>query len=148
VASYLRTVPFAADFGGACVQPPTFDATRQFGMYMNCEDDMRIWLAAGLIAMVIALGAFQALPVCNSVDPDSGKKGGTITAKGENLGKSGVGELYLTDGQKDTKAAIASESDTEIKFTIPDIKPGRYRLLILTANKASFIEQPVVVTVE
>jgi len=109
---------------------------------------MRTWLVAGLIAMVVALGAFQVLPVCSSVAPDTGKKGETIAAKGENLGKSGVGELYLTDGQKDTKADITSESDTEIKFTIPDIKPGRYRLLILTANKASFIEQPVVVTVQ
>jgi len=80
--------------------------------------------------------------------PGYRKKGETITAKGENLGKSGVGELYLTDGQKDTKVDITSESDTEIKFTIPDIKAGRYHLLILTANKASLIEQPVVVTVE
>ena len=105
-----------------------------------------MWLVAGLIAMVVALGAFQALPVCTSVDPVSGKKGETIVAKGENLGKSG--ELYLSNGQKDTKADITSESDAEIKFKIPDIQPGRYHLLILTADKSSFIEQPVVVTVQ
>jgi IPT/TIG domain-containing protein len=145
VASYVKTVPFTADFGWKCVQPPTVDATRRFGI-SDCEDAMRIWLFAGLIAMVAALGAFQALPVCTSVDPGSGKKGETIVAKGENLGKSG--ELYLSNGQKDTKADITSESDTEIKFKIPDIQPGRYHLLILTADKASFIEQPVVVTVQ
>jgi len=98
---------------------------------------MQTWLVVGLIGMAVPLGAFQAQPLCTSVDPDTGKKGETITAKGENLGKSGVGELYLTDGQKDTKVDITSESDTEIKFTIPDIKAGRYHLLILTANKAS-----------
>jgi IPT/TIG domain len=109
---------------------------------------MRTRMVIGLIGMVVALGAFQALPRCTSVDPDTGKKGETITVKGENLGKTAVGELYLTDGQKDTKVDITGESDTEIKFTIPDIKPGRYHLLILTANKASLMEQPVVVTVE
>lgn len=112
------------------------------------EDPMRTHIVIGLIGMAVALSAFQTLPRCTSVDPDAGKKGETITAKGENLGKAGVGELYLTDGQKDTKVDITGESDTEIKFTIPDIKPGRYHLLILSSNKASLTEQPVVVTVE
>src|SRR5579883_219820 len=109
---------------------------------------MRSWLIAGLIAMAVALGAFQLLPHCTTVDPDSGKKGDTITAKGEHLGKNGVGELYLTDGKNDTKVDIANQSDSEIKFTIPEMKAGRYHLLILTADKASLIDQPVVVTVQ
>jgi hypothetical protein len=98
--------------------------------------------------MALALWAFQALPRCTSVEPDTGKKGDTISAKGENLGKSGIAEMYLTDGKNDTKVVISGQSDTEIKFTVPEIKAGRYRLLILTANKASLIEQPVVLTVE
>src|SRR5690348_8836693 len=109
---------------------------------------MRTWLLAGLIGMAVALGAFQGLPHCTAVDPDSGKKGDAITAKGESLGKNGVGELFLTDGKNDTKVNIADQSDKEIKFTIPDMKAGRYHLLILTADKASLIDQPVVVTVQ
>ena len=109
---------------------------------------MRTQIVIGLIGMAVALGAFQTLPRCSSVDPDTGKKGEMITVRGENLGKAGVGELYLTDGQKDTKVNIIEEPDTELKFTIPDIKLGRYHLLILTANKTSLMEQPVVVTVE
>ncbi len=58
------------------------------------------------------------------MDPDTGKKGDTITAKGENLGKNSIAEIYLTDGQKDTKVAISVESDTEVKFTVPEIKRG------------------------
>ena len=65
---------------------------------------MRTHIVIGLIGMAVALAAFQALPRCTSVDPDTGKKGETITVKGENLGKTSVGELYLTDGQKDTKS--------------------------------------------
>jgi|SRR5579863_4532421 len=109
---------------------------------------MRTWLAVGLIGMAIALGAFQALPRCTSVDPDTGKKGDTITAKGEHLSKSGMAELYLTDGKKDTKVDIAEQSDTEVKFKIPEVAAGRYHLLTLSADKASLIEQPVVFTVE
>ena len=109
---------------------------------------MRTWLVAGLLGVAVALFAFQAMPRCTAVDPDSGKKGDTITAKGENLGKGGIAEVYLTDGQKDTKVDISGQSDTELKFTIPEIKAGRYHLLVLTANKASLIEQPVMVTVE
>lgn len=109
---------------------------------------MRTWLVAGLMSMALALYAFQALPRCTSVEPDTGKKGDTISAKGENLGKSGMAEMYLTDGQKDTKVEISGQSDTEIKFKVPEIKAGRYHLLILSANRASLIEQPVVLTVE
>ena len=109
---------------------------------------MRTWLVAGLLSMALAVYAFQALPRCISVEPDTGKKGDTISAKGENLNKSGIAELYLTDGKNDTKVVISEQSDTEIKFKVPEIKAGRYRLLILTSNRASLIEQPVVFTVE
>jgi hypothetical protein len=109
---------------------------------------MRTWLVAGLMSMALALYAFQALPRCTSVEPETGKKGDTISAKGENLGKSGMAEMYLTDGQKDTKVEISGQSDTVIKFKVPEIKAGRYHLLILSANRASLIEQPVVLTVE
>jgi len=93
------------------------------------------------------LFAFQASPLMSTVDPDSGKEGDTISAKGQNLGKKNVGELYLTDGKHDLKVAITDQGDDEIKFKVPKATAGRYRLMILTANKASFIEQPVVFTV-
>jgi hypothetical protein len=98
--------------------------------------------------MAVALYAFQALPRCNSVDPDTAKVGDVVSVKGENLDKKSSADLYLTDGSKDTKAAISEQSETEIKFKVPQIKPGRYHLAILTANKASIIEQPVVLTIE
>jgi len=109
---------------------------------------MRTQLLALLLLMTIALGAFQALPRCTSVEPDTGKKGDVVTAKGENLNKNLMGELYLTDGKNDTKVEISAQSDAEIKFKVPDMKPGRYHLMTLSANKASMIEQPVVLTVE
>jgi hypothetical protein len=71
-----------------------------------------------------------------------------ISVKGENLDKGTIAEVYLTDGSKDTKAIISEQTGTEIKFKVPEIKPGRYHLAMLTANRASMIEQPVVLTVE
>jgi hypothetical protein len=109
---------------------------------------MKTWLVAGLIALAMVLGAFQSLPRCTAMDPDTGKAGDTIAVKGENLDKANISEVYLTDGTKDTKAAISEQTATQIKFKVPEIKPGRYHLAMLTANRASMIEQPVVLTVE
>lgn len=109
---------------------------------------MKTWLVAGLVACAMVLGAFQAFPRCTALDPDTAKAGSGVSVKGENLGKAAVSELYLTDGSKDTKAAITEQTETEIKFTVPEIKPGRYHLALLTANRASMIDQPVVLTVE
>ena len=109
---------------------------------------MKTWLIAGLIAWAMALGAFQALPRCTAMDPDTGKVGDTIAVKGENLNKASISGVYLTDGSKDIKATISEQTDTQIKFKVPEIKPGRYHLAMLTANGASMIEQPVVLTVE
>lgn len=109
---------------------------------------MKSWFVAALACTAISLYALQALPRCTSVDPDTAKVGDVISAKGENLGKKSTGQLFLTDGSKDTKVVVDEQSDTEIKFKVPQIKPGRYRLAILTSNGASMIEQPVVLTVE
>lgn len=109
---------------------------------------MRTWLVVTLLCIAVALYAFQALPRCTSVDPDTAKVGDVISAKGENLDKKNSADVYLTDGSKDIKVAISEQSDAEIKFKVPQIKPGRYHLAILTANKASIIEQPVVLTIE
>ena len=102
-----------------------------------------------LAALAASLVAWEAFPKIATVEPESGKAGDVISAKGENLSKASVAELYLTDGTNDTKVQTTEQSEAEIKFKIPAAaKVGRYHLLILTANKASMIEQPVVLTVE
>jgi len=105
-------------------------------------------LIAAVLCLVAGLFAFQPLPRCSALEPETGKAGDAVSAKGENLDKASVSELYLTDGSKDTKVAITGQTGTEVKFTIPQVKPGRYHLALLTANKMSMIEQPVVLTIE
>lgn len=109
---------------------------------------MRTWLAAGLIVFVTFLTASQPISRFVSLEPDTGKKGDTIIGKGENLNKAMVAEVLLSDGKKDTTATICEQTDSEIDFMIPDVTPGRYRVLILSADHSAIIEQPVVVNVQ
>jgi siroheme synthase (precorrin-2 oxidase/ferrochelatase) len=85
-----------------------------------------------------------------TVEPPTGKSGDVVTVTGENLDKSNVAELYLTDGQHDIKAVMTQQTATSIKFKIPSsIKPGRLALMVLTKGKnPKLIEEPVKVTIE
>ncbi|MGA2212876.1 MAG: hypothetical protein ABSH31_06330 [Bryobacteraceae bacterium] len=101
-----------------------------------------------LLASAAAMAGFQGTPRCSAVDPDTAKTGDTVNATCEGADQTGGAELYLTDGKVDTKVTVMKKSSDKIKFQVPRIKPGRYHLAFLTANKASIIEQPVVLTVE
>jgi hypothetical protein len=66
----------------------------------------------GFVSLLIALAlsavlvAFEGFPRVTTVEPDSGKVGDAVSAKGENLDKASIGDLYLTDGKNDTKVQI------------------------------------------
>lgn len=111
---------------------------------------MRRCLVGLGLACVFALTsqAFEGFARMATVEPESGKVGDAVSAKGENLDKSNIAELYLTDGKNDFKAVITEQTGAEIKFKVPKAQPGRYHLMILTAKKDSMVEQPVVFTVE
>ncbi|MGD0136686.1 MAG: hypothetical protein ABSE57_31980 [Bryobacteraceae bacterium] len=108
---------------------------------------MKTWLIALLLTPAAALVAFQG-PRCTAVDPDTAKTGDTINASCENVDKSTAANVYLTDGKDDTKVAVTETTADKIKFQVPRIKPGRYHLAFMSANKSSIVEQPVVLTVE
>lgn len=113
---------------------------------------MKTWLTALLpaSALLLASGALwaQNYPRCTAVDPDTAKTGDTVNITCENVNKTTVSDLYLTDGKDDTKIAIKEHIEDKIKFQVPNLKPGRYHIAFLTANKASMVEQPVVLTIE
>jgi hypothetical protein len=44
---------------------------------------------------------------------------------------------------------ITEQTETQVRFRVSEnVRAGRYHLMVLTADKKSFIEQPVVFTVE
>lgn len=109
---------------------------------------MKTWLIALSLISASALSAFQGVPKCSSVDPETAKTGDMVNVTCENLDKSTVGGVYLTDGKDDTKVAVMDHTADKLKIQVPNIKPGRYHIAFLTANKSSMVEQPVVLTVE
>ncbi|MDW8129118.1 MAG: IPT/TIG domain-containing protein [Bryobacterales bacterium] len=104
-------------------------------------------LAAALLPV---LWAQTPMPRMVSVEPTSGKVGDVLTVTGENLEKAHVAEVFLTDGKNDLKVPVTEQAATTLKFRIPpNVKPGKWALMILTTGKdPKYIEQPVKVTVE
>ncbi|MBL8174393.1 MAG: hypothetical protein JNK48_06980 [Bryobacterales bacterium] len=100
--------------------------------------------------IVCALVFAQGMPKMSGVEPATVKVSGESTVSGENLDKSSVSEVYLTDGKDDVKLPIVQQTAASIKFRVPaGTKPGRYSLMLLTAGAdPKLIEQPVKLTVE
>ena len=109
------------------------------------------WLRLfGLVVTLTSWALAQESPRMKAVDPGNGKAGDELTVSGENLDTKFVKEVYLTDGKNDFKVQVTHQTAESIKLKIPDkIKPGRYSLMVLTAEKTpKLIEQPVKCTVE
>ncbi len=114
---------------------------------------IQIVLSLALLITVVLQtpAAGQAsFPRLSSVEPDTGKAGDVLVVSGQNLERSNVKELYLTDGQKDWKTEIVEQSDSSITFKIPaDAIAGRFNLMVLTTGaEPRLLEQPVKVNVE
>jgi hypothetical protein len=110
------------------------------------------FIVALLLAACFGVYAQQLeLPRMVSVDPSSGKKGDVIVITGENLDKTQVEKLFLTDGKNDTAVEVLEQTATTIKFKIPEKAATglRLALMILTPGKdAKYIEQPVKIMIE
>ena len=103
-----------------------------------------------LIAACFAAYGQQTMPRMTTVEPGNGKAGDVITVSGENLQKTSVAKVYLTDGTADVQVDVTDQAETAIKFKIPvKAKAGRFALMLLTTGKdAKLIEQPVKLTVD
>lgn len=106
----------------------------------------------GVVMLMVLSGVASAQPKparMATVTPETGKPGTDFTVAGESLAKDTVKELYLTNGKDDIKVAIVTQKAEAILFKAPGtLKPGRYGLMILTADGKNFIEQPVKLTIE
>ena len=115
---------------------------------------MKISLITSALLVVLlvptCLQAQSAMPQMKTVEPGAGKAGDILTVTGENLEKSNVAKVYLTDGKNDYEVGVTDQAATAIKFKVPtSAKPGRLALMILTRGKdPKLIEQPVKVTIE
>ncbi len=112
---------------------------------------MRNWVRLLSLAVFVSGWALaQESPRMKTVEPANGKAGDEITVSGENLDSKFVKKVYLTDGKQDIELEVTQQTAESIKVKIPSkAKPGRYSLMVLTADKdPKLIEQPVKCTVE
>ena len=88
-------------------------------------------------------------PMMRTVNPETVKAGDIATVSGEYLDKSRVAEVYLTNGTVDIKVQILEQTDSAIKFKVPEkAQPGRYHLMVLmTDEPPKLIEEPARLTV-
>jgi hypothetical protein len=105
---------------------------------------------AAVLLVSFALWAIDGVPKMSFLNPDTARAGDVVLVEGEFLGKNFVAELYITDGSTDWKTEILEQTQTRIKFKVPDgIKPGRYALMVLTkAIEPKLIEEPVRIHIE
>ena len=85
-----------------------------------------------------------------TVDPTTAQTGQEATANGSSLDKAQVASVYLSQGDLMIKLTVISQSETEIKFKVPETaKPGRYGITVLTTGKEPrYIDEPLFITVE
>lgn len=104
---------------------------------------------AVFLSLSFSLSAQAVFPRMVSVEPTTTKPGGEVTVHGENLDKANVAEVYLTDGQNDTKVEVLEQTSSTVKIRVPaTMKAGRFGLVVLTVSKPQrLIEQPVKLTV-
>jgi hypothetical protein len=88
------------------------------------------------------------IPFIRTVQPATAKVGDVVVASGTALARTHMAELYLTDGEKDYKVEILSQSTHEIKFKVPEKTPAaRLSLMVLTVKTGMLIEQPTYLTI-
>jgi hypothetical protein len=91
----------------------------------------------------------QSMPMMRTVEPYSAKVGAEVVATGDNLGKEMVAEVFIGVDGNNTKVEVTSQAEKELKFKVPTVKAGPYRVIVLTkgANPV-MIEEPVRLVVE
>jgi hypothetical protein len=118
---------------------------------------MRLALFLSVLLLLTAF-AFAAVdpkseplptPLMRTVDPFMTKAGTEVVVAGDNLGKNIVAEVYIALDGKNTKVEVTSQSDKELKFKVPNVKPGSYKVLVLLRSvDPTIIEEPVRLMVE
>ena len=101
---------------------------------------------AALLAVPLRFTLAQSSPSVKAVDPTSGKVNDSISVEGENLGKSVVSAVYLSDDKSDYKAVIVQQANDKIVLKIPQVKPGDYNVSVQSG--AAIYIQPVRLTVQ
>jgi hypothetical protein len=88
-------------------------------------------------------------PLMRVVEPYTAKVGTEVVVTGENLDKAYIAEVYLSANGERFVVEVLSQESTQIKFTVPKVKAGPYRITVLTTSaEPMLIEEPVRLVIE
>ncbi len=114
----------------------------------------RALLVVLITAFVLSAAAVdqpvRPTPIVRTLAPTPVKIGEELVATGQHLGKDFVSSVYLTMGEDTFQVTIKSQTEEEIRFTVPaGVKTGRFGLMVLThGDVPRYIDEPVFVTIE
>ncbi|HXA77790.1 MAG TPA: IPT/TIG domain-containing protein [Candidatus Acidoferrales bacterium] len=90
--------------------------------------------------------AAQGSPHVTAVDPASGKPNDIVTVSGEDLEKSHVSGVFLSDDKDDHKAVVVTQTADKIMIKVPEVKAGDYNISIQSGS--AILIEPVRFTVQ
>lgn len=105
----------------------------------------KLFALAGAVLLASLVFA-QGNPRVSGVEPSSGKMNDNVTVMGENLGKSTVSAVFLSDDKTDYKATLVEQSEEKIVMKVPQVKAGDYKVSVQVGNNIYI--QPVRFTVQ
>src|ERR1700676_2000250 len=108
--------------------------------------ERRRWLVLVGVVVLASLASAQGNPRVTGVEPASGKVNDNVTVTGENLGKSNVSSVFLSDDKTDYRATVVEQSDEKIVMKVPQVKAGDYKVSLQAGNNIYI--QPVRFTVQ
>lgn len=118
---------------------------------------MRLALFLSVLLLLTAF-AFAAVdpksepmptPLMRTVEPYPAKVGTEVVIAGDNLGANIVAEVFISLEGKNTKVVLTSQTEKELKFVVPNVKPESYRVLVLLKSvDPTIIEEPVRLVIE
>ena len=88
-------------------------------------------------------------PLMRTVEPRAAKPGMEVVVAGDHLGKNLIAEIFLTANDQNFKVEILGQTDRQVRFKVPEVKGGTYKILVLlTTVDPILIEEPVRLVVE
>src|SRR6202035_5023017 len=97
--------------------------------------ERRRWLVLVGVVVLASLACAQGNPRVTGVEPASGKVNDNVTVAGENLGKSSVSAVFLSDDKTDYKATVVEQTAEKVVMKVPKVKAGDYNISIQAGNK-------------
>src|SRR6266699_6342567 len=110
------------------------DARDERQLQRNRNARTRLLLLAAVVFLSPLIFA-QSTPQVTGVEPPSGKVKDSVTVSGENLGKTNVSAVFLSDDKNDYKATVVEQSEQKIVMKVPQVKSGNYNVSIQVGDK-------------